>query len=80
MVNNTTFKTLEVLFVDNHFLVLHKPAGLLVQADRTTDASLLEIGREYIKKRFNKPGNVFLGLAACRREKFTRMFLQLFRC
>jgi RluA family pseudouridine synthase len=54
--------TFEVLFVDNHLLVVCKPAGLLVQADRTGDASLLELCRMYVKQTFNKPGKVFLGL------------------
>jgi len=54
--------TFEVLFVDNHLLVVCKPAGLLVQADRTGDASLLELCRMHVKQTFNKPGKVFLGL------------------
>lgn len=53
---------LEVLFIDNHLLVVNKPAGLLVQADRTGDPDLLSIGKAYLKDSFNKPGNVFLGL------------------
>jgi RluA family pseudouridine synthase len=54
--------TFEVLFLDNHLLVVCKPSGLLVQADRTGDASLLELCRMYVKQMFNKPGKVFLGL------------------
>ena len=54
--------SIEVLFVDNHLLVVRKPAGLLTQADRTGDPSLLDLCREYVKQHFNKPGNVFLGL------------------
>jgi RluA family pseudouridine synthase len=52
----------DVLFVDNHLLVVRKPAGLLTQADRTGDPSLLELCRAYVKQQFDKPGNVFLGL------------------
>ncbi len=52
----------EVLYLDNHLLVVVKPAGMLVQGDRTGDISLLEHARGYIKKEFNKPGNVYLGL------------------
>ena len=52
----------EVLYEDNHLLVIMKPAGLLSQADETGDADLLTLGRDYLKKRYNKPGNVFLGL------------------
>ena len=51
-----------VLFLDNHLLVLNKPARLLVQGDRTGDASLFSIAKEFIKKKFNKPGNVYLGI------------------
>jgi RluA family pseudouridine synthase len=54
--------TPDVLFLDNHLLVVCKPAGMLTQADRSGDLSLLEAGRAYIKQRFQKPGNVFLGL------------------
>ena len=55
-------ETLKVLHTDNHLLVVRKPAGMLVQGDRTGDTSLLDYAREYIKDKFNKPGNVYLGL------------------
>lgn len=51
-----------IIFEDNHLLVVNKPAGILVQSDRTGDESLLEIMKDYIKVRYNKPGNVYLGL------------------
>ncbi len=47
---------------DNHLLVLYKPAGLLAQADETGEASLLEMGKLWLKRFYNKPGRVFLGL------------------
>ncbi len=53
---------LEVLHLDNHLLVLNKPAGAPVQPDATGDIDLLTLARAYIKKRFEKPGNVFMGL------------------
>lgn len=53
---------LHVLYEDNHLLVVNKPAGLLVQGDSTGDKTLLDIGKEYIKEKYNKPGNVFLGV------------------
>lgn len=53
---------LDVLFVDNHLLVVNKPAGTLSQPDRTGDIDALTLGRRYVKKRFHKPGNVYLGL------------------
>jgi 23S rRNA pseudouridine1911/1915/1917 synthase len=51
-----------VFYLDNHLLVLYKPAGLLVQGDETGDVSLLDLGKEWIKRRFAKPGQVFLGM------------------
>ena len=53
---------MDVLYVDNHLLVVNKPAGVLVQADRTGDPDLLTMGKAYLKEKFDKPGNVFLGL------------------
>ena len=50
------------IFLDNHLLVLDKPAGLLSQADQTGDDDMLSRGKRFIKTRFNKPGAVFLGL------------------
>ncbi len=52
----------DVLYVDNHLLVVNKPSGILVQGDRTGDRSLLEEAKDYVKVVFDKPGNVFLGL------------------
>lgn len=51
-----------VIFVDNHLLALYKPAGLLIQGDHTGEPSLLDLGKQWIKERYEKPGNVFLGL------------------
>lgn len=51
-----------VVYLDNHLLVVEKPAGLLVQEDVTGDLDLLTLGRAWLKKRFEKPGNVFLAL------------------
>ena len=53
---------LDVLYLDNHLLVVSKPPGVLTQADRTGDPDLLSAGKAYLKERFDKPGNVFLGL------------------
>ena len=53
---------IEVLYEDNHLLALFKPAGMLVQGDRTLDRPLLEWARDWIKTRYSKPGRVFLGL------------------
>lgn len=51
-----------VFYRDNHLLVLYKPAGLLVQADRTEEISLLELGKGWLKGVCQKPGRVFLGM------------------
>jgi 23S rRNA pseudouridine1911/1915/1917 synthase len=50
------------LYEDNHCLAVLKPAGMLTAGDRTGDVSLLELARQYIKQKYNKPGNVYLGL------------------
>ena len=51
-----------VLYEDNHLLVVNKPAGLLVQGDRTGDETLADQAKAYIKNKYNKPGDVFLGI------------------
>jgi 23S rRNA pseudouridine1911/1915/1917 synthase len=51
-----------VFYEDNHLLALYKPSGLLIQADQTKDISLLEIAKIWIKKRYCKPGKVFLAM------------------
>ena len=53
---------MDVIYEDNHLLVLRKPAGVLVQGDRTGDISLLAMAKEYIKEKYQKPGEVYLGL------------------
>ncbi|MCE3074923.1 RluA family pseudouridine synthase [Chryseobacterium gwangjuense] len=52
----------QIVYEDNHLLVINKKVGQLVQGDKTGDESLLELIKDFIKKRDNKPGNVFLGL------------------
>lgn len=52
----------QIVYEDNHLLVINKKVGQLVQGDKTGDDSLLELIKDFIKKRDNKPGNVFLGL------------------
>jgi 23S rRNA pseudouridine1911/1915/1917 synthase len=53
---------LKVLYEDNHLIVVYKPAGVLVQGDDTGDVSLMDVVKEYLKDKYSKPGNVFLGL------------------
>ena len=52
----------QIVFEDNHILVINKAAGQLVQGDKTGDLSLLDLIKNFIKNRDHKPGNVFLGL------------------
>jgi 23S rRNA pseudouridine1911/1915/1917 synthase len=52
---------LQILFEDNHIIVVNKRAGDIVQGDKTGDTPLNDIVKAYIKHKYNKPGNVFLG-------------------
>ena len=53
---------MNIVYEDNHLLVVNKPAGQLVQGDQTDRVTLLEDAKEYLRERYSKPGNVFLGL------------------
>lgn len=57
----TSVSDLNVLFEDNHCLVVAKPGGLLIAGDKTGDETLLDRAKQYIKVKYNKPGDVFLG-------------------
>lgn len=61
-VRNHEFNEGQIIFEDNHLMVINKEAGQLVQGDKTGDESLLDSIKNFIKKRDQKPGNVFLGL------------------
>ena len=51
-----------ILYEDNHLLIINKPAGMLVQGDSTGDIPISEWAKAYLKKKYNKPGNVFIGV------------------
>jgi 23S rRNA pseudouridine1911/1915/1917 synthase len=51
-----------VLYEDNHLLLVNKKAGWLSQRDKTGDLSIVEFAKAYLKKKYNKPGDVFVGL------------------
>jgi 23S rRNA pseudouridine1911/1915/1917 synthase len=53
---------LKVLYEDNHIIAVVKPAGVLTQGDRTGDENLMDMVKSYLKEKYKKPGNVFLGL------------------
>ncbi|MDA9627961.1 RluA family pseudouridine synthase [Flavobacteriaceae bacterium] len=59
---HSTKNNLEVLFEDNHLLIVNKKSGDIVQGDKTGDKPLSEVVKEYIKEKYNKPGDVFLGV------------------
>lgn len=51
-----------IIYEDNHLLVINKPAGILVQGDETGDLPLSELAKEYLKAKYDKPGQVFMGV------------------
>lgn len=53
---------IQILYEDNHLLVVKKPVNMLSQGDKTTDPDLLTVLKADIKERYKKPGNVYLGL------------------
>ncbi len=53
---------LQILYEDNHIIVVNKRAGDIVQGDKTGDKPLSNIVKDYIKEKYNKPGNVYLGV------------------
>lgn len=55
-------KTIEVIYEDNHLIVVNKKPGQIVQGDKTGDTPLPELIKDYLKKKYDKPGNVFCGV------------------
>jgi len=53
---------INVLYEDNHLIAVLKPAGILTQGDETGDVNLMDGVKKYLKEKYQKPGNVFLGL------------------
>jgi len=62
MLDVILMNNLEILYEDNHIIVVVKPCNILSQEDSTKDADMLTIIKEYLKVKYNKPGNVYLGL------------------
>jgi 23S rRNA pseudouridine1911/1915/1917 synthase len=52
---------MEVIYEDNHIIAINKACGEIVQSDKTGDESLIDTVKAYIKKKYNKPGDVYLG-------------------
>lgn len=59
---HSTKENLQILFEDNHILIVNKRAGDITQGDKTGDKPLSDVVKEYIKDTYNKPGNVYLGV------------------
>ena len=53
---------IKVLYEDNHIIAVYKPSGVLTQGDRSGDQCLMDDVKKYLREKYNKPGNVFLGL------------------
>ncbi len=53
---------MKVIYEDNHIIVVEKPVNIPSQGDKTGDRDMLTIIKEYLKEKYNKPGNVYLGL------------------
>ncbi len=56
------FMKLEILYEDNHIIAINKPSGALAQGDKTGDQPIVEDVKEYVKKKYNKPGAVYMGI------------------
>ena len=58
----SNYHNLQVLFEDNHLIAINKRPGDIIQGDKTKDTPLVEIVKEYLKIKYDKPGNVYLGV------------------
>lgn len=58
----STAKNLQVLYEDNHIIAVNKRPGDIVQGDKTGDQPLSEVVKDYLKDKYQKPGNVYLGV------------------
>ena len=57
-------KPLEILYEDNHLLIVNKPAQLATMGVAEDKPSVLSLAKEYIKQKYDKPGNVYLGVVS----------------
>ena len=58
----SNFHNLQVVFEDNHLIIINKRVGDIVQGDKTGDKALSDVVKEYLKEKYQKPGEVFLGV------------------
>ena len=61
-IKNLLYQNINILYEDNHIIVVVKPYNVLSQGDSTGDVSIMDMIKDYIKVKYNKPGNVYLGL------------------
>ncbi len=59
---NVKMNNLKIIYEDNHIIVVEKPVNIPSQGDKTGDVDMLTLIKEYLKEKYNKPGNVYLGL------------------
>ena len=69
---------IKVLYEDNHLLVVNKPAGVVTQGAAEGQLSLIDQAKDYLRIKYNKPGNVYLGIVS-RLDKLTTGALVLAR-
>nr|WP_299388629.1 RNA pseudouridine synthase [Allomuricauda sp.] len=62
MAQKSDTKNLHVLYEDNHLIAVNKRSGDIVQGDKTGDTPLSDVVKQYLKTKYNKPGNVYLGV------------------
>lgn len=62
VVGRNKMSDLKVIYEDNHIIVVEKPVNVPSQQDKTNDIDMLTIIKQYLKEKYNKPGNVYLGL------------------
>ena len=62
MESSSNYSQLEVLYEDNHLIAVNKRCGDIVQGDKTGDIPLSEVVKTFLKQKYDKPGNVFLGV------------------
>ena len=61
-IRGENMQDLKIIYEDNHIIVVEKRPNIPSQSDKTEDIDMLTIIKEYIKEKYNKPGNVYLGL------------------
>ena len=62
MIQGSDYSEIEVLYEDNHLIVVNKKASDIVQGDKTGDVTMPDTIKEFLKEKYNKPGNVFCGV------------------